>query len=77
MAKINRVICDYINKEWLQPWLEQNKSQRAFADKCNVEESIIRKIKGNKEYRIPVETLERICEGQGVSLQNFFKKLEK
>lgn len=77
MAAINFIICEYITKEWLQPWLDQNHSQRSFADKCNVEERIIRKIKGKVEYRIPVETLEKICDGQGVSLQTFFKKLGK
>ncbi len=77
MAEINRIICDYITREWIRPWLDQKKSQRAFADKCNVEESIIRKIKGKEEYRIPVETLEKICEGQEISLHTFFKKLGK
>lgn len=77
MAAINVLICDYITREWLQPWFDQKKSQRAFADKCNVEESIIRKIRGKQEYRIPVETLEKICDGQGMTLQIFFKKLGK
>ena len=77
MAEINHIICEYITREWLQPWLDQKKSQRAFADKSNVEESIIRKIKGPNGYRIPVETLEKICDGQGISLQTFFKKIGK
>lgn len=77
MAAINFFICEYINREWLQPWLDQNQSQRSFADKCNVEESIIRKIKGNVEYRIPVETLQKICEGQNTNLSAFFKRLEE
>ena len=77
MAEINHIICQFITKEWLEPWLNERKSQRAFADKSNVEESIIRKIKSNSEYRIPVETLERICEGQGVTLQAFFKKISR
>nr|WP_298332460.1 helix-turn-helix domain-containing protein [uncultured Christiangramia sp.] len=77
MSDINMLICQYITREWLEPWIKEKKSQRAFADKSNVEESIIRKIKKGEEYRIPVETLERICEGQGITLQTFFKKLGK
>ena len=77
MPAINYFICEYITKEWLQPWLDQNQSQRSYADKCNVEESIIRKIKGKKEYRIPVETLQKICEGQNTNLSAFFKRLEE
>lgn len=77
MASINFIICDFISKEWIQPWLDQKRSQRSFADKCNVEEGIIRKIRGKAEYRIPVETLEKICDGQGITLHTFFKKLGK
>ena len=77
MAEINNFICQFITSEWLQPWLDQNQSQRSFADKCNVEESIIRKIKGKIEYRIPVETLQKICEGHNMNLSQFFKEVEE
>lgn len=77
MADINKIICDYITNEWLEPWLDSNKSQRAFADYHNVEESIIRKIKGTKEYRIPVETLQKICDSKNITLSAFFKLIKK
>jgi DNA-binding Xre family transcriptional regulator len=77
MASINTIICDYINKEWLQPWLKSGKSQRAFADYNNIEESIVRKIKGKEAYRIPVETLYKICQSRDVKLSDFFKEIEK
>lgn len=72
----NSKICGYITKEWLNPWLKSGKSQTAFANAHNVEESTIRKIKGTKTYRIPVETLQRICESRNIKLSEFFKLIE-
>ncbi|WP_422350891.1 helix-turn-helix domain-containing protein [Flagellimonas sp.] len=73
MPNINSKICSYITKEWLFPWLKEGKSQSAFANRYNIDESTVRKIKGTKEYRIPVETLNRICEAKGLKLSEFFK----
>ena len=75
MTDVNKKICDYIVKEQLTPWLKDNKSQTSFANVHNVEESTIRKIKGNKPYRIPVETLYKICDSRKLSLEDFFKKI--
>ncbi|WP_335341874.1 helix-turn-helix domain-containing protein [Flagellimonas oceani] len=73
MSNINVEICSYITKEWLLPWLREGKSQSSFAIKHNIDESTVRKIKGRNEYRIPVETLNRICEAKGIKLSEFFK----
>ncbi len=62
MTSINVEICNYITKEWLFPWLKEGKSQNSFAIKHNIDESTVRKIKGKEVYRIPVETLIKICE---------------
>jgi len=75
MTDVNKKICDYIVKEWLAPWIKEGKSQTSFANSHNVEESTIRKIKGNNTYRIPVETLYKICEARKLSLADFFKKV--
>lgn len=75
MVDVNKKICDFIVKEWLTPWLNDGKSQTSFANAHNVEESTIRKIKGNKVYRIPVETLYKICDARNLSLEDFFKKV--
>ena len=77
MQDINRLICEYITQEWLTPWLESKKSQRAFADHHNIEESIVRKIKTSKNYRIPVETLYKICESRNITLSEFFQLIDK
>lgn len=75
MTNINIQICSYITEEWLHPWLNEGKSQNSFALSHNIDESTVRKIKSTKEYRIPVETLKRICDARGISLSDFFKKL--
>ena len=75
MTNINDEICKYITKEWLHPWLKEGKSQNSFAISHNIDESTVRKIKSTNEYRIPVETLKRICEARGISLSDFFKKM--
>ena len=77
MTDINYLICQFIFKEWLTPWLDEGKSQTSFANAHNVEESTIRKIKKNDNYRIPVETLQKICESRNLSLSEFFKLIEK
>jgi len=75
MTNVNIEICRYITNEWLLPWLKDGNSQNAFAIKHNIDESTVRKIKGINEYRIPVETLSRICEAECISLSEFFKRI--
>jgi len=76
MIDTNNKICGFITKEWLTPWIKDGKSQTAFANAHNVEESTIRKIKGSKNYRIPVETLQKICDARNLKLSDFFKLIE-
>lgn len=74
---INRAICDFITKEWIDPFLEKGGSQVEFADRHNILESTVRKIKSKSEYRIPVETLFKICQERKISMSDFFKGIEK
>ena len=76
MAKINKDVCNYITSEWLHPWLRKGKSQSSFAFNHNIDESTVRKIKRTNGYRIPLETLEKICEASGIDLIAFFKMLK-
>ncbi len=77
MAKdINKAICNYITEEWIDPFLEHGGSQVEFADRHNILESTVRKIK-SKDYRIPVETLFKICQERKISISEFFKEVEK
>lgn len=77
MTDINKIVCSYITKEWLLPWLKEKRSQTSFAKTHGVEESTIRKIKSEVSYRIPVETLYKICEARNISLEEFFKLINK
>lgn len=78
MAKdINKAICDFITQEWIDPFIQNGGSQVEFADRHNILESTVRKIKGKSEYRIPVETLFKICQERKISMSDFFKGIEK
>ncbi|SFC38955.1 hypothetical protein SAMN04487907_10441 [Zunongwangia mangrovi] len=71
---INRAICLFITEEWIDPFLANGGTQVGFADNHNILESTVRKIKNNPNYRIPVETLFKICHEREISMSNFFKK---
>tara|TARA_R100001039_G_C1794558_1_gene74441 strand:- start:324 stop:590 length:267 start_codon:yes stop_codon:yes gene_type:complete len=78
MAKdINKAICEYITKEWINPYLANGGTQVGFADHHNILESTVRKIKKTPNYRIPVETLFKICQERRISVSDFFRQLEK
>lgn len=74
---INTKICEFIKTEWIEPFIANGGSQIEFADKHNILESTVRKIKGETPYRIPVETLHRMCLERGILLSDFFKLFEK
>ncbi|CAM3319283.1 hypothetical protein ZORO111902_02440 [Zobellia roscoffensis] len=40
---------------------------------CYIEVSTVRKIKSKSRYRIPVETLNKICEARNLKLSEFFQ----
>ncbi len=73
---INRAICLFITEEWIDPFLANGGTQVGFADNHNILESTVRKIKNNPNYRIPVETLFKICHEREISMSNFFIGLE-
>lgn len=79
MTTASNIICNYIYKNWIEPY----KSQRSFALDHNIEETIVRKIKStalkikDSNYNIPVNTLQKICESRNVKLSDFFKLIEK
>ncbi len=77
MIDINEKICYYITKNWLIPWLKENKSQNSFAKNHDIEESTVRKIKSDNAYRIPVETLYRICKARKITLEQFFNLINE
>jgi len=72
MLDINKRICNYISSEWIS----QYKSNRSFAIDYNIDEKTVRKILQNDGYRIPVSTLQRICEAKEIKLSAFFELIE-
>tara|TARA_R110002049_G_scaffold57021_3_gene156805 strand:+ start:8139 stop:8372 length:234 start_codon:yes stop_codon:yes gene_type:complete len=73
MSEINMEICNFITREWLFPWLNEGQSHSSFANNHNIDESTVRKIKSKNGYRIPVETLNKICEAKNLKLSEFFQ----
>ncbi len=65
---INKKICNYIAINWI----EKSKSNRAFALDHFIEESTVRKILQKDGYRIPVNTLKKICDARNLKLSEFF-----
>ena len=72
MPDINKRICNYIASEWISHY----KSNRRFAIDYNIDEKTVRKILQNDGYRIPVNTLEKICEAKEIKLSAFFELIE-
>lgn len=72
MSRVNKQICNYIASEWIS----DSDSNRAFALDHDIDEKVVRKICKEEGYRIPVETLKRICDSREISLEVFFQKLK-
>ena len=72
MSEINKKICNYIAGEWIS----KAKSNRAFAIDHNIDEKTVRKILLPEGYRIPLVTINRICEAKEIKVSSFFKALD-
>ena len=72
MVDINKRICNYIASEWIG----NAKSNRSFAIDHNIDEKTVRKILQEDGYRIPVKTVQKICEAREIRLSDFFQLLE-
>ena len=73
MVSINKRICNFIAKEWVA----NSKSNRSFAIDHNIDEKTVRKILKNDGYRIPVKTLQKICEAREIKMSTFFMLIEE
>ena len=71
MDNINKKVCNYIAKEWIT----KSKSNRAFALDHNIDEKTVRKILQKDGYRIPLNTLAKICEAREIRISAFFSSL--
>lgn len=78
MEDISVKICTFIYNEWML----KEKSQRSFAKKFLIDESIARKMKkvalskGTISYDIPLSTIQHLCAAQSISFVTFFRLIE-
>lgn len=70
MADINKIICNYITLEWMNEY----KSVRAFALDHYIDEKTARKRK--EGYRMPISTLNKLCDAKELKLSDFFLLIE-
>ena len=71
MENIHRLICKYIYENWI------GESNRQFGIAHNIDERTVREIKNNENYSMTIETLEKICQGQDITLSEFFKRIKR
>jgi len=69
MVDINKHICNYVASEWIA----MSKSNRSFAIEHNIDEKTVRKILQEDGYRIPVKTLQKICDAREIKISGFFE----
>lgn len=73
MSNINKKVCNYIAKEWIF----KSKSNRSFALDHNIDEKTVRKMLQENGYRMPLRTIEKICEAKEIKLSTFFKLIDE
>lgn len=72
MINIHRRINNFIYSNWIK----EAKSIRAFAVDHGIDEKTARRIADvNDNYKIGLETLNKICEARNIKLTEFFKEV--
>lgn len=79
MKALKFVINQYIIDNWLSKYKYPNGKYRytEFAKDHYIEEKIARKIVTQKDYAMPLETLEKICSSRDISLEDFFRLIKR
>lgn len=67
----NRLIVDFIAREWV----DKAQSQNSFATEHGIDEKTVRRIKYDKDYQIGLITIIKICEAKEIKLSDFFKMI--
>ncbi|SEP06459.1 helix-turn-helix domain-containing protein [Flavobacterium sp. fv08] len=71
MKAKNRLIVDFIAREWV----DKAQSQNSFATEHGIDEKTVRRIKYDNNYQISLITIIKICEAREIKLSEFFKKV--
>lgn len=67
----NRLIVEYIAREWV----DKAESQNSFATEHSIDEKTVRRIKYDKDYQISLVTIMKICEARNIKLSDFFNEV--
>jgi hypothetical protein len=77
---INKYVCNFISKKWILNRVDSEGNEvtmRKYARECNLATSTISKILAPDGYSIPLTTLSKICQKEGIPLSSFFIEFEK
>lgn len=76
MRDLYDTICEFISQEWIG---RSNDSARAFATNHDIDEKTVRRIRDWKKesYKITIHTLEKICLSRDITLEEFFKQINR
>ncbi|GEM_PF-489872 len=70
---LDKLVCNFINEEWIL----KNKSNLSQSQELGIHPHVLRKIRENDGYRIPMSTLAIICFYKKIKLSDFFISIEK
>ena len=77
---VNKLVCRFIAENFLSPPRDQDGneiSQNEYSEIIDISSSVLSKMKNEKGYKIPLSTINSICEKEKISLSEFFKRFEK
>jgi len=77
---VNKLVCRFITEIFLSPPLDPDGkeiSQNEYSEIIDISSSVLSKMKNEKGYKIPLSTINSICEKERISLSEFFKRFEK
>lgn len=79
MKSLRLVINQYIINNWLKDYKYPDGKYKytEFAKAHYIEEKIARKIVNQKNYAMPLDTLEKICTSRDITLEQFFGLIKR
>ncbi|MDQ1164659.1 hypothetical protein [Flavobacterium sp. SORGH_AS_0622] len=69
---LDKLVCNFINDEWIL----EDKSNLSQSQELGIHPHVLRKIRENDGYRIPMSTLAIMCFYKKIKLSEFFTSIE-
>jgi len=69
---LDKLVCNFINDEWII----KDKSNLSQSQELGIHPHVLRKIRENDGYRIPMSTLAIMCYYKKIKLSEFFTSIE-